>query len=143
MKKLLLISLLAFSFAFEPSIRIRPSYTIGKMTNGNWYTEIMPLRIAWSPLPEWYFGVGYSMGFESPRSNFSFMGNHRGWATQIKAQYKPLNFLKTLFPATTLQDFAVSYTKQISNYYEGSSLNVGRLNYDDWEEISIGFDFTL
>jgi hypothetical protein len=151
MKKLLLILLLTFSFAstinlessVEPTIRIRPSYTIGKMTNGNWYTEIMPLRIAWTPIPEWEFGVGYSMGFESPRGAFSLMGNHRGWATRVKAQYKPLNFLKHIFPDTTLQDFAVSYTKQISGWYDGYSLDVGRLNYEDWEEISVGFDFNL
>ena len=124
-------------------MRIRPQYNIGKMTNGNWYTEIMPLRIAWNPIPEWYFGLGYSMGFESPRGNFSLMGNHRGWATRIKAQFKPLYWLSCIFPGSTIKDFAISYTKQISDYYAGSNLDVGRLNYDDWEEFSIGFDFLL
>ena len=143
MKSILLILLITVTLAFEPSLRIRPSYTIGKISNGAWYTEIMPLRISWNPLPEWEFGLGYSMGFESPRNAFSFIGNHRGWATRVKAQYKPLNFLKTFFPDSTLQDFAVSYTKQISDWYEGYSLDIGRLNYDAWEEISIGFDINL
>ena len=150
-----LLLLIFFSFAmgsinyevgaenFKPTIRVRPSYTVGKMTNGNFYSEIMPLRIAWFPLPEWSFGLGYSMGFESPRSNPSLIGNHRGWATRASAQYKPLKFLQVFFPESTLTDFYIKYEKQISDYYDGSTLSVGRLNYDDWEEFSIGFDFTI
>lgn len=142
--KLSIIFLLMLTICFaEVGIRFKPQYNIGKMTNGNFYSEIVPLSILYTPIPEWDLGLSYSMGFESPRGNFSLVGNHRGWATEVKVQFKPLYWISTILPDLSIKDFAVSYTKQISDYYAGSTLDVGRLNYDDWEEISIGFDIEI
>ena len=43
----------------------------------------------------------------------------------------------------TISDFYIRYEKQISGYYDGSTLAVGRLDYNDWEEFSFGFDIVI
>ena len=141
--KLLTLGVLLMASSYG-EIRIRPSIVQGKMTNGSYYRELIPFRVSYTPSNEWNFGLGYSMGFEDKRSEGFFQTyDHRGWKFIGKVQYKPLKFLEQFFPDTSLTDFAISYTKQIGDYYAGSSLAVSRLSYEDYEEVSVGFDFTI
>ena len=135
-----LIALLIISSMAQAEIRFRPSLITGKMTNGNFYRELVPFRASWTPAPEWIISGGYSLGFEGDRSKGFFQTyNHRGWMFQGKVTFKPLAFAKQ-YINSSLTDFAISYKKQIGGYYDGYSLDVGRLDYNDYEEIGIGFE---
>jgi hypothetical protein len=142
MKNILLISLLlSISFA---SIRIRPEIVFGKMTNGNNYEELVPIKLSYQPNNEWTIGYGWSLGFEKPRGELAISGyNHRGWKHILSIQFKPIKFLEIIIPDSTITDFAISYRKQIGSLYDGSTLDIGRLDYNDYDEISIGFDFNI
>lgn len=135
MKKLItLLFILLIGTMVNASIQVRPEIALGKDVNDNRALEIIPLRVSWNPVPEWYFKGGMSINYTKARSG-SGAWNHYSEGIVTKVEWKPVHFIGK----GSIKDLTLSFTKSFSRLYKGAANPVSYINSQPYERVGIGF----